>query len=66
MLFAVVLKTASSSIILAHNHPSGNLKPSAADISLQRKIKQLAKCLDMEVFDNFIITKEGFYSFIND
>mgnify|MGYP000372906354 CR=1 FL=1 len=66
LLFAVVLKTASSSIILAHNHPSGNLKPSIADLKLQTKVQQAALFLDVELLDNIIITKEGFYSYINE
>lgn len=66
LLFAVVLKTAASSIILAHNHPSGNLKPSANDLRLQEKIKTVARHLDVAIFDNIIITKSGFYSFVND
>ena len=52
LLFAVVLKSASSSIILAHNHPSGNLKPSEADKMLHNKIKKAANYLDVNVLDN--------------
>lgn len=66
LLFAVVLKSASSCIILAHNHPSGNLKPSVADINLHDKIKNVASYLDVQVLDNMIITKNGFYSFVGD
>ena len=66
LLFAVVLKSASSSIILAHNHPSGNLKPSEADKMLHVKIKKAAKFLDIEVLDNMIITKDGYYSFVDE
>ncbi len=66
LLFAVVLKTAASSIILAHNHPSGKLKPSSNDLRMQVRIKMVARHLDVALFDNIIITKYGFYSFVND
>lgn len=63
LLFAVVLKSASSSIILAHNHPSGNLKPSEADKALNKKINKVAGYLDIYVWDNLVITKDGYFSY---
>lgn len=63
LLFAVILKSAASSVILVHNHPSGNLKPSEADRNLYEKIKKIAKYLDVNVLDNLIISKDGYYSF---
>lgn len=66
LLFAVVLKSASSSIIMAHNHPSGNLKPSEADRSLYLKIKKVAEYLDVSVLDNLVISKDGYYSFTDE
>ncbi|MEP5339444.1 MAG: JAB domain-containing protein [Algibacter sp.] len=66
LLFAVALKSASSSIVLAHNHPSGNLNPSEADKNLYKKIKSAAKFLDISVLDNLIITKNGYYSFVDE
>ena len=63
LLFAVVLKSASSSIILAHNHPSGNLKPSEADKALNNKINKVAGYLDIYVWDNLVITKDGYFSY---
>lgn len=66
LLFAVVLKSAASSIILAHNHPSGNLKPSVADKSLHTKIMKAAEYLDITVLDNLIISKNGYYSFVDE
>jgi len=66
LLFAVVLKSASSCIILVHNHPSGTLKPSEADKKLYLKAKKIAEYLDVNVLDNFIITKTGYYSFVDD
>lgn len=66
LLFAVALKSASSNIILAHNHPSGNLKPSEADKYLYRKVKKAAEYLDIAVLDNLIITREGYCSFADE
>ncbi len=57
------LNQLATSIILYHNHPSGNLSPSDADISLTRKIKQAGEYVDVNVLDHLIITPEGYYSF---
>ncbi len=62
MIFVAALKANACNIILAHNHPSGNVKPSRADIELSKKIKEGGRLLDIEVFDHLIITSEGFYS----
>lgn len=66
----LVLKPAvellATTIILAHNHPSGTLKASHADIQITEKIKQGAKILDMDVVDHLIITDSGYYSFADD
>ncbi len=63
----IILKKAleedAVSIILCHNHPSGNLKPSKADEELTYKIKEAAKYLDIRVLDHIIVSNEGFYSF---
>ncbi|MBU0695641.1 MAG: JAB domain-containing protein [Bacteroidetes bacterium] len=63
LIFASALKACASCIILAHNHPSGNLKPSQADIQLTRKIKAGGELLDITVLDHVILTSEGYYSF---
>jgi DNA repair protein RadC len=63
LLFAVVLKSAASGIILAHNHPSGNLTASEADKRLHEKIKKVAKYLDIQVLDNIIVSKNCYQSF---
>lgn len=57
------LNRLASSIILVHNHPSGNLEPSKADIDLTNKIKQAANLLDIITFDHIIVSNEGYYSF---
>lgn len=63
----IILKKAleedATSIVLCHNHPSGNLKPSRADEDLTFKIKEAAKYLDIAVMDHIIVSEEGYYSF---
>ena len=66
LLFAVVLKAAASSIILAHNHPSGNIFPSMQDKELNKKIKTAAKYLEITVLDNLILSKENYWSFADE
>lgn len=66
LIFIAALKVAASNIILAHNHPSGSLKPSRHDIELTRKIKDAGTLLDIAVLDHLIITKEAFYSFADE
>lgn len=56
----------ASSIILAHNHPSGNLEPSGADKELTKKVKNGLGLLDVKVLDHIILTSESFYSFADD
>ncbi len=64
ILFAVILKSVSVGIILAHNHPSQNLKPSEADIMLTKKIQKAAGFFDVKVLDHLIIVPNGeYYSF---
>lgn len=63
VIFALALKANAHAIILAHNHPSGNLSPSHADIANTKKIVSGGKLLDIEVFDHMIITANGYYSF---
>lgn len=63
VIFAAALKASASSIILAHNHPSGQLKPSSADIALTNKLKRGGELLDIQVLDHLILSSEGYYSF---
>jgi DNA repair protein RadC len=66
----IILKRAiengATSIVLCHNHPSGNLKPSKADEELTKKIKEAAKYHDIEVIDHIIVSEEGYFSFSDD
>ncbi len=68
LILSVALKTAASSIMLAHNHPSGSLKPSATDIDLTKKVKEAAKLMDITVLDHIILSPlEGdYYSFADE
>jgi DNA repair protein RadC len=63
LIFAAALKGNATSIILAHNHPSGNLNESAADLLLTRRIAQSGNLLDIRVHDHLIITADGYKSF---
>jgi DNA repair protein RadC len=66
LIFVVALKSNASGIIITHNHPSGNLKPSDADIDLTKKIKKCADFLDITLIDHLIITRNGYFSFSNE
>ena len=66
LILAAALKSLAVSIILCHNHPSGNLKPSRADEELTQKIKEAARFHDIKVLDHMILTGEGYYSFANE
>ena len=63
LVFTTALKTASTSIILAHNHPSGKLLPSTADKMLTSKLRNAGDILDIKVLDHLIISKDGYFSF---
>jgi len=63
IIFRFALEHSASGIILAHNHPSGNLKPSEADIRLTRKIKSAGEMLDITVLDHIIFTDHQYFSF---
>ncbi len=67
MIFAAALKARSSALILAHNHPSGNLCPSKADQELTQKIAEAGKLLDLPILDHLILSPEGgYYSFADE
>ncbi len=63
LAFATALKGRAASIILAHNHPSGNLSFSEPDKQLTEKFMQAAKLLDISVLDHLVVTNEGYTSF---
>jgi len=59
--FAILVN--ATKIIVAHNHPSGSLKPSQADISLTKRLIEVSKLLDIPLLDHLIISHEGYFSF---
>ncbi|GAB2820457.1 JAB domain-containing protein [Ferruginibacter profundus] len=66
LILAAAVKSLSVAIVLSHNHPSGNLKPSRADEELTIKIKEAAKYLDIKVIDHLIVSSEGYLSFADE
>ncbi|MCG8476922.1 MAG: DNA repair protein RadC [Cytophagales bacterium] len=65
-IFKLALDYKAVSIILAHNHPSGNLRPSKADLDLTKKVKSAGESLDIQVLDHLIFTDRGFFSFADE
>jgi DNA repair protein RadC len=63
IIFIAALKGCASSIILAHNHPSGNLKPSQSDIAITKRLFEAGHLLDIPVVDHLIVTEDGYLSF---
>jgi DNA repair protein RadC len=66
MIFKSALENLASGIILVHNHPSGNLRPSEADIALTRKLKSAGAFLEIPVLDHLIFANAGYFSFADE
>lgn len=66
IIFKAAIQRLASAIILVHNHPSGNLKPSQNDIDLTNKLKTSGKMLDIPVLDHIIVSDAGYYSFADE
>ena len=66
IILSIALKTLATGIILVHNHPSGNLKPSQADLDITKKLKQSCDLLDISFLDHLIITKDNYFSFADE
>ncbi len=62
-VFADVIADRAAAVIFAHNHPSGELKPSDADLKIHEQLTQAAKILGIRVLDQIIVTRKGYYSF---
>lgn len=58
LIFSVGVKTVATSFIVGHNHPSGNLKPSAADIALTKKLRDAGAMMDIKLLDHIILIPE--------
>jgi DNA repair protein RadC len=66
IVFLKALEVQATSLVLCHNHPSGNLKPSRADEEITAKLKSAGKLLDINVIDHLIVSDEGYYSFADE
>ena len=66
LVFMAALKANACSLIVSHNHPSGNLKPSMADEELTKKMKAAGSVLEIKVLDHVIVTTEGYFSFADE
>lgn len=66
LIFAAAIKANASAIILSHSHPSGQLKPSDADLKLTKNLKDGGQYLEISVLDHIIVTSEGYYSFADE
>ena len=66
LIFKSALDHSGSSIILVHNHPSGNLQPSQADISLTKTLKEAGKFLEIPVLDHIIVSDNSYFSFADE
>ncbi len=66
LIMQIALKSHACNLILAHNHPSGNLKPSDADIDLTKKIKNACDFMDISLLDHIILTEDSHYSFADE
>ena len=62
---AMAIKSLSKGVIIAHNHPSGEKKPSVADINMTKNMKTALGLFNIELVDHMIITKDGYYSFLD-
>jgi len=65
-IFKIALETNAAAIILGHNHPSGNLRPSESDIKLTKKIRDAGALLDINVLDHVIVGIEKYFSFADE
>jgi DNA repair protein RadC len=66
IIFKQAIDHLASAIILVHNHPSGNIKPSAADVTLTRNMKQAGTWLDLPILDHIIFGQSQYYSFADE
>ncbi|UCA60392.1 DNA repair protein RadC [Chryseobacterium rhizoplanae] len=63
VLFKTALENFSTGVIIAHNHPSGSMKPSKEDLNITQKIKEAGKVLSIQLLDHIIITQHSYFSF---
>ncbi len=66
MILKNAILRSASSIVLCHNHPSGNLKPSRADMDITKKMNEAAKLMDIKVLDHIIMADSNYFSFADE
>lgn len=66
IIYKLALEDLASGVIVAHNHPSGNLKPSQSDIDLTRKLKEAGRFLEVQLLDHLIIANRNYFSFADE
>jgi len=66
LIAKISIEKLASSVIVCHNHPSGNVKPSSEDKILTEKIKNTLKIFEITLFDHIIVTDSGYYSFADE
>ncbi|RBQ06823.1 JAB domain-containing protein [Pedobacter miscanthi] len=66
VIFAVALKACASALIMVHNHPSGELRPSETDIRMTRNLINGGNILNIEIHDHLIVSRYGYYSFADE
>jgi DNA repair protein RadC len=65
-VFADAISDRAAGIIIAHNHPSGTLQASSADIAITKRLKEVSNLVGIELLDHVILSKNGFYSFCDE
>lgn len=66
LIFKAAIDKLASSIIISHNHPSGNLRPSQSDLNITKTIKEAGQLLEISVLDHIIIAGESYFNFADD
>jgi DNA repair protein RadC len=66
IIFGIALQHQATGVIMVHNHPSGNLKPSQQDINLTKKLADAGTLLEIKILDHLIISDTGFFSFADE
>lgn len=66
LIFSLALTSLATAVLIGHNHPSGNLNPSKSDLDITQKIKNAGDVMDIKLLDHLIVTKHGYYSFIDE
>lgn len=66
IILSIALKTLATGIILVHNHPSGNLKPSTEDKKITNELREACEIINITLLDHLIVTKKGFFSFADE